>query len=469
MKKIAVIILGVLLFILQGVPSMAIELPFVPSLEISDEDNNTQSEVSSDNQNNSNEDDESNNNNAKKEQSVEQDSDNVLPIETIEDTESTVAGNNSEDKKSDETKSENVHEKSTATEGDAETEKNTVTEGGAEVEKSAVTEDYTETDETKDGSGSVVFIVTAVLIVIIVVSIIFLYRKKKNTTAGLMLAFGITILLMNVTRADAVELPFVPVEPEATATPTTALTAEPTATPTAAPTVAPTAEPTATPTAAPTVKPDSDSTPELPFEPAVELTKSPEATKFPTVTAKPGITSAPIQTNMPAWTKKYRTFIVDNNIKVLVNESNLIQGKALRIYQWKNNRYCMIKQTALQYRVSKDGSIPLSVIRPGMKGTYILVSSQEAKKINKNIKKRIRLKKTSISIKKGKTVSVSFASGSKSTDISKIRYVSSKKKVAAVTLKGKVTGKSQGKAVVKVTVQFKNKEKKIMRLKVVVR
>ena len=172
---------------------------------------------------------------------------------------------------------------------------------------------------------------------------------------------------------------------------------------------------------------------------------------------------------MPAWTKKYRTFIVDNNIKVLVNESNLIQGKALRIYQWKNNRYCMIKQTALQYRVSKDGSIPLSVIRPGMKGTYILVSSQEAKKINKNIKKRIRLKKTSISIKKGKTVSVSFASGSKSTDISKIRYVSSKKKVAAVTLKGKVTGKSQGKAVVKVTVQFKNKEKKIMRLKVVVR
>ena len=59
MKKIAVIILGVLLFILQGVPSMAIELPFVPSLEISDEDNNTQSEVSSDNQNKSNEDDES--------------------------------------------------------------------------------------------------------------------------------------------------------------------------------------------------------------------------------------------------------------------------------------------------------------------------------------------------------------------------------------------------------------------------
>ena len=453
MKKIAVIILGVLLFILQGVPSMAIELPFVPSSEISDEDNNTQSEVSSDNQNNSNEDDESNNNNAQKEQSVEQDSDNVLPIETIEDTESTGAGNNSEDKKRDETKSENVHEKSTATEGDAETEKNTVTEGGAEVEKSAVTEDYTETDETKDGSGSVVFIVTAVLIVIIVVSIIFLYRKKKNTTAGLMLAFGITILLMNVTRADAVELPFVPVEPEATATPTTA----------------PTAEPTATPTAAPTVKPDSDSTPELPFEPAVELTKSPEATNSPTVTAKPGITNEPIQTNMPAWTKKYRTFIVDNNIKVLVNESNLIPGKALRIYQWKNNRYCMIKQTALQYRVSKDGSIPLSVIRPGMKGTYILVSSQEAKKINKNIKKRIRLKKTSISIKKGKTVSVSFASGSKSTDISKIRYVSSKKKVAAVTLKGKVTGKSQGKAVVKVTVQFKNKEKKIMRLKVVVR
>lgn len=85
--------------------------------------------------------------------------------------------------------------------------------------------------------------------------------------------------------------------------------------------------------------------------------------------------------------------------------------------------------------------------------TSLLVCGTTAPATADAAKKPVSLSKTSLTMKSGasKTLKLKKTSGVK---IRSQKFISTNKKVAAVTAKGKVTAKTAGKAVIKVTVKF---------------
>ena len=152
--------------------------------------------------------------------------------------------------------------------------------------------------------------------------------------------------------------------------------------------------------------------------------------------------------------------------KVSVYTKDLAAGNKLYIYELntKTGEYTMVNSR--EYTVSNTGNIQIS-----MKDnkTYELVSGKESQKINKKIYNSIKVGKTSVNVKKGKKIQFSLNSKLNKANIKSITYASSKKKVASVSSKGKITAKKKGNVTVKAKVVLKNGMYKTISIKVKVK
>lgn len=152
--------------------------------------------------------------------------------------------------------------------------------------------------------------------------------------------------------------------------------------------------------------------------------------------------------------------------KVSVYTKDLAAGNKLYIYELntKTGEYTMVNSR--EYTVSNTGNIQIS-----MKDnkTYELISGKESQKINKKIYNSIKVGKTSVNVKKGKKIQFSLNSKLNKANIKSITYASSKKKVASVSSKGKITAKKKGNVTVKAKVVLKNGMYKTISMKVKVK
>jgi hypothetical protein len=152
--------------------------------------------------------------------------------------------------------------------------------------------------------------------------------------------------------------------------------------------------------------------------------------------------------------------------KVKADADELTAGNDLYIYKLdtKTGEYVMVN--AKTYKVSASGSVSVSMTE---KATYELVTAKEAKAIEKKILKTVKVKKSSASVKKGKTTTVALASGVNKNNIKSITYTTSKKSVATVSKTGKITTKSKGTVTVKAKVTLKNGSTKTVKMTVKVK
>jgi hypothetical protein len=152
--------------------------------------------------------------------------------------------------------------------------------------------------------------------------------------------------------------------------------------------------------------------------------------------------------------------------KVKADADELKAGNDLYIYQLntKTGEYVMVN--AKTYTVNKNGSVSVSMTK---NKTYELVTAKEAKAIEKKIKATVKVKKSSASVKKGKTTTVALAKGVNEKNIKKITYTTSKKSVATVNKNGKITAKKAGTVTIKAKVTLKNGATKTVKMTVKVK
>lgn len=156
----------------------------------------------------------------------------------------------------------------------------------------------------------------------------------------------------------------------------------------------------------------------------------------------------------------------DKTYTVKAEADELTAGAKLKVVALDTKAQKYVLVNAKTYTVSKNGNVKVAL--PAGK-TYELVTAKEAAAIEKNILKTVKTKKTSASVKKGKTTTIQMSSKLDMNNVSKITYTSDKKSVATVGKKGKITAKKAGTAKIKVKVTLKNGTTKTVTMKVTVK
>ncbi|MDD6637505.1 MAG: Ig-like domain-containing protein [Lachnospiraceae bacterium] len=152
--------------------------------------------------------------------------------------------------------------------------------------------------------------------------------------------------------------------------------------------------------------------------------------------------------------------------KVKVDAEDLQAGEALYIYKLntKTGEYTMVN--AKTYEVSESGNVSVSVSK---KATYELVTEEEAEQIEKQIKSTIKPKKSSASMKSGKSTNFTLSSKANEVNIKSVTYTTSNKSVVTVNKDGKITAKGKGTVTVKAKVTLKNGSTKTIKMTIKVK
>ncbi len=141
----------------------------------------------------------------------------------------------------------------------------------------------------------------------------------------------------------------------------------------------------------------------------------------------------------------------ENTLKVLVVDKKTGEKKLVN---------------AKSYKVDENGTISVSL----PKGCeYQLVTTKEVEKVEKAVLKTVEVKKTSASVKKGKSTKIQLSSKLDMDNVKSVTYTTTKKSVVKVAKNGKITAKKKGTAVVKATVTLKSGKKKTVTMKVKVK
>lgn len=150
---------------------------------------------------------------------------------------------------------------------------------------------------------------------------------------------------------------------------------------------------------------------------------------------------------------------------VKVEVKNLTAENELYIYKLDKKTGELVMVNSKTYKVDENGGLDISIKN---KATYELVSKEEAKAIEKQIKATVKVQNSSKDVKKGKTTKVAFDKKMNMNNVKDITYSTADKKIATVSKSGKVTAKAKGTVKVKATVILKNGSKKtvIMKIKV---
>ena len=155
----------------------------------------------------------------------------------------------------------------------------------------------------------------------------------------------------------------------------------------------------------------------------------------------------------------------DVKYTVSVSAKNVKHNKSLKAFvvNRKTGEYELINSKTYK---AKDGNLNASF---GKKGDYVLLTTKEAARIEKEILKTIAPKKTKATVKKGKTTEFKFDSKLNQNNVKKVTYKTSKKSIATVNKNGKIKANRKGTVTIKATVTLKNGKTKTVSMKIVVR
>ena len=155
----------------------------------------------------------------------------------------------------------------------------------------------------------------------------------------------------------------------------------------------------------------------------------------------------------------------DVKYTVSVSAENVKNNKSLKAFvvNRKTGEYELINSKTYK---AKDGNLNASF---GKKGDYVLLTTKEAARIEKEILKTIAPKKTKATVKKGKTTEFKLDSELNQNNIKKVTYKTSKKSIATVNKNGKIKANRKGTVTIKAIVTLKNGKTKTVSMKIAVR
>ena len=155
----------------------------------------------------------------------------------------------------------------------------------------------------------------------------------------------------------------------------------------------------------------------------------------------------------------------DVKYTVSVSAKNVKNNKSLKAFvvNRKTGEYELINSKTYK---AKDGNLNVSF---GKKGDYVLLTTKEAARIEKEILKTIAPKKTKATVKKGKTTEFKLDSKLNQNNVKKVTYKTSKKSIATVNKNGKIKANRKGTGTIKATVTLKNGKTKTVSMKIAVR
>ncbi len=155
----------------------------------------------------------------------------------------------------------------------------------------------------------------------------------------------------------------------------------------------------------------------------------------------------------------------DVKYTVSVSAENVKNNKSLKAFvvNRKTGEYELINSKTYK---AKDGKLNASF---GKKGDYVLLTTKEAARIEKEILKTIAPKKAKATVKKGKTTEFKLDSKLNQNNVKKVTYKTSKKSIATVNKNGKIKANRKGTVKIKATVTLKNGKTKTVSMKIVVR
>ena len=151
---------------------------------------------------------------------------------------------------------------------------------------------------------------------------------------------------------------------------------------------------------------------------------------------------------------------------VTVDAKDLTAGNILKVLAVDKKTGEKKLVNAKSYKVDENGTISVSL----PKGCeYQLVTAKEVEKVEKAVLKTVEVKKTSASVKKGKSTKIQLSSKLDMDNVKSVTYTTTKKSVVKVAKNGKITAKKKGTAVVKAIVTLKSGKKKTVTMKVKVK
>lgn len=155
----------------------------------------------------------------------------------------------------------------------------------------------------------------------------------------------------------------------------------------------------------------------------------------------------------------------DVKYTVSVSAKNVKNNKSLKAFvvNRKTGEYELINSKTYK---AEDGNLNASF---GKKGDYVLLTTKEAARIEKEILKTIAPKKTKATVKKGKTTEFKFDSKLNQNNVKKVTYKTSKKSIATVNKNGKIKANRKGTVKIKAIVTLKNGKTKTVSMKIAVR
>ena len=155
----------------------------------------------------------------------------------------------------------------------------------------------------------------------------------------------------------------------------------------------------------------------------------------------------------------------DVKYTVSVSAENVKNNKSLKAFvvNRKTGEYELINSKTYK---AEDGNLNVSF---GKKGDYVLLTTKEAARIEKEILKTIAPKKTKATVKKGKTTEFKLDSKLNQNNVKKVTYKTSKKSIATVNKNGKIKANRKGTVTIKATVTLKNGKTKTVSMKIAVR
>ncbi|MSS64867.1 Ig-like domain-containing protein [Velocimicrobium porci] len=167
-----------------------------------------------------------------------------------------------------------------------------------------------------------------------------------------------------------------------------------------------------------------------------------------------GTESVAITMTVSAGTKKF---------VVKADTGDINEGNKLKVFvvNKKTGKYVLVN--AKTYTVSEKGNVKLTLPKGE---TYQLMDTKEAASVEKAILNTVKLKKTSVTVKKGNKITVQLNSKLDMDNVAKITYSSGNKTIATVSKSGKVTAKKTGTVSIEAKVTLKNGKTKTVTLKV---
>ena len=155
----------------------------------------------------------------------------------------------------------------------------------------------------------------------------------------------------------------------------------------------------------------------------------------------------------------------DVKYTVSVSAKNVKHNKSLKAFvvNRKTGEYELINSKTYK---AEDGNLNVSF---GKKGDYVLLTTKEAARIEKEILKTIAPKKAKATVKKGKTTEFKLDSKLNQNNVKKVTYKTSKKSIATVNKNGKIKANRKGTVTITATVTLKNGKTKTVSMKIVVR